>query len=204
MTEISITEVPAVAVIELELRLGPSGDLAHANEHALGLARFEVGGYVPERPVLVIWPPIRIVRDRLQQPRDLDRRLLERGNELVESIRSLRDGHHLVRVSARELIRHERLKEEHDSGTRRSPGDPRGEGAVRKIAHGRATSLESVASRARVARVERRASERPCPWAYRHEDSARRGERLAEVGDRRTERPGDGINVRLGSADRLC
>ena len=67
MTKVSVAEVPAIIVIELECGFGPGGDLTHANKHALGLARLEMCRDVTERPVLVIRPPVLIIRDRVQQ-----------------------------------------------------------------------------------------------------------------------------------------
>src|SRR5438034_562345 len=121
MTELTVAEVPAVVVVELECRLGPGGDLADANEYAAA----------------------------------------------------------------------------------RSPAEHRHKCAVRKVVHLRARSLPGVSSRSRIVRVERRAPERPGPWADRDEDLTRRREGLAEVRNGRGEWPVDGIDVGRRPTHRL-
>src|SRR5207247_8705152 len=214
MTELTVDEVPAVVVVELECRLGPGGDLADANEYALGLTGFEMCRYVAERPVLVLRPPVLVVSDRLQQERDLGCRLLERGDQLGEPTGNLRGGHSsrrligssgsaLVAVPARRLIWHKRLGKEHDAAAGRSPGEHRDKRPVRKIVHLRARSLPGASSRSRIVRVKRRAPERPGPGADRDEDLTRRREGLAEVCNRCGEWPVDGIDVGRRPTHRL-
>src|SRR2546428_10595214 len=161
MTELTVGEVPAVVVVELERRLGSGGDLADANEYALGLTGFEMCRYVAERPVLLLRPPVLVVSDRLQEERDLGCRLLERRDQLGEPTGNLWGGHSsrrligssgsaLVGVPARGLIWHERLGKEHDAAAGRCPGEHPHKRAVWIIVHLRARSLPGVSSRSRI------------------------------------------------------